>query len=54
MWQARVESGEELPDGPVGGDENEIGVFPLDIHNAKLLDMVAPEDWKNPERYDEL
>ena len=36
-------------DGPVGGDPNEIGVFPLDEHNAKLLNLVAPRDYENPQ-----
>lgn len=28
----------------------EIGVSPLDEHNTKLLDNVAPRDWKDPQR----
>lgn len=34
---------------PMGGDKAEIGVWPLDEHNALLLDNVAPKAWKNPE-----
>lgn len=34
---------------PMGGDKSEIGVWPLDEHNAKLLDNVAPKAWKSPE-----
>lgn len=32
----------------------EIGVFPLDDHNAKLLDNVCPRNWKNPSRPDDF
>lgn len=31
-----------------------MGVFPLDIHNAVLLDNVSPMDWKNPEQPDDF
>jgi pyruvate/2-oxoglutarate dehydrogenase complex dihydrolipoamide dehydrogenase (E3) component len=42
------------PKTAIGGNPHEIGVFPLDIHNAELLDHVAPMDWKNPERGDDF
>jgi pyruvate/2-oxoglutarate dehydrogenase complex dihydrolipoamide dehydrogenase (E3) component len=32
----------------VGGDADESGVWPLDAHNALLLDRVAPKHWLNP------
>ena len=32
----------------VGGDVDEPGVWPLDAHNALLLDRVAPRHWLNP------
>jgi len=47
MWQEEAKK-TVLPEGPVGGDAEEIGVFPLDTHNATLLDQVAPKDWINP------
>lgn len=31
-------------------DHGEVGVWPLDDHNAKLLDNVCPRDWQNPLR----
>ena len=34
--------------GPVGGDPDEIGVYPLDEHNAALLNLVAPRGYENP------
>lgn len=38
-------------DGPVpAGKCGEVGVWPLDEHNAKLLDAVHPRDWANPEQ----
>lgn len=32
----------------VGGADDEPGVYPLDEHNALLLDRVAPKHWLNP------
>lgn len=57
-YQALVESGDQstqggpgsIEGGPVGGHPEEIGVYPLDEHNARLLDLVAPADWRNPSR----
>mmetsp|Transcript_64993 Transcript_64993/g.136170 ORF Transcript_64993/g.136170 Transcript_64993/m.136170 type:complete len:685 (-) Transcript_64993:36-2090(-) len=34
---------------PVGGDPEEIGVFPLDEANAALLNNIAPRKWHNPQ-----
>lgn len=50
-YTADVEAGKTPPTAPVGGmSPEEEGVYPLDIHNAKLLDAVAPKDWTNPDR----
>lgn len=35
-------------------DHGEVGVWPLDEHNAKLLDDVCPRDWQNPSRGDDF
>ena len=43
-WAAEISATNE----PVGGGEHETGVYPLDIHNARLLDAVAPKAWINP------
>jgi pyruvate/2-oxoglutarate dehydrogenase complex dihydrolipoamide dehydrogenase (E3) component len=44
-WAQEVAHGAS---GPVGGDPNECGVYPLDEHNATLLDLVAPKEYTNP------
>lgn len=31
-------------------DHDEVGVWPLDEHNVKLLDDVCPRSWQNPSR----
>jgi len=37
-------------DGPVPTGSGHVGVWPLDEHNAKLLDAVHPRSWTTPER----
>jgi hypothetical protein len=32
----------------------EVGVWPLDEHNAKLLDAVHPRTWETPDRPDDF
>jgi len=41
--------GSVTADGPVPANQHgEVGVWPLDQHNVKLLDCVHPRGWKNP------
>lgn len=41
--------------GPVpNGDSEHVGVWPLDEHNAKLLDAVHPRSWETPHRPDDF
>uniref|UniRef100_A0A7S4WEP3 Mercuric reductase n=1 Tax=Alexandrium monilatum TaxID=311494 RepID=A0A7S4WEP3_9DINO len=41
---------EEKAEAPVPADSGHTGVWPLDEHNARLLDCVHPRGWENPER----
>lgn len=40
-------------DAPVPNN-GEVGVWPLDDHNVKLLDNVCPRNWENPTRPDDF
>merc|ERR1719375_762125 len=44
-WSEVAPSAVPVPDGGVHG---EVGVWPLDAENAKLLDNVCPRGWANP------
>merc|ERR1719375_1547869 len=46
-WSEVAPSAVPVPDGGVHG---EVGVWPLDAENAKLLDNVHPRGWVNPTR----
>jgi len=40
--------------GPVPESTSGVGVWPLDEHNAKLLNNVCPRGWENPNRPDDF
>jgi len=40
--------------GPVPNGSEHVGVWPLDEHNAKLLDAVHPRTWETPDRPDDF
>jgi pyruvate/2-oxoglutarate dehydrogenase complex dihydrolipoamide dehydrogenase (E3) component len=54
MSESKIESwGSVEATAPVPQHE-EAGVWPLDAHNAKLLDNVCPRSWQNPDRPDDF